>query len=47
MLGSGTTQYLFAIFNVVANQEGKVGEMPGFHVFVEASDRVFSMIKVR
>jgi hypothetical protein len=25
MLGSGTTQCLFAIFNVVANQEEKVG----------------------
>ena len=47
MLGSGTTQYLFAIFNVVANQEGKVDEMSRFHVFGEDSDRVFSMVKVR
>jgi hypothetical protein len=47
MLGSGTTQYLFAIFNVVANQEGKVIQMPDFHVFREDCVKVFSMIKVR
>jgi hypothetical protein len=41
MLGSGTTQSLFAIFSLVANQEGKVGQMPGSHVFCEDSAKVF------
>jgi hypothetical protein len=47
MWGSGTTQCLVANFSLVANQEGKVIQMPGFHVFREDCVKVFLMIKVR
>lgn len=47
MLGSGTTHDLFAIFRVMANQEVKVGQLPGSYVFREDSAKVFSMIKDR
>ena len=47
MLGSGTTHGLFAILRVMANQEGKVGQLPGSHIFREDSAKGFSMIKDR